>query len=390
MFHQSTIRIYQGQHSTMSDESNADSSMLVNEEEEESKEEEEESEEEESEEEDKYKGLYCDIELRPFVIQLFSILDQGRGRACFYQGWGRACFFSTESCQIVKRLLKDHPEAAGICSTMHGGFALHLACRKHALLEIIVSLTRAFPDALRVYKVLHYRYTDFDQYRDYEMCPLQQALCNANVSFDVVCFLVSQYPGALQLPSLGDGGSSHNALHVACEANVLLPIIEYLWHQWPEALQQQGEHGFPLHYACRSGTDISTIHFLIQAWPDALQIPNESGALPLHVACRFRAEHDEVSDDKVSEWSTDHEDGSPAVSLIRTLVEAWLAALCVRDDEQGYLPLHQLCCCSEETLLIDMQILVEYWLDALEIAVTTNGMLPLHLACLHGCPVDVI
>jgi len=378
-------------------ESDADSSIFDNDTDEDNEDEEEREYEDgceyddefEDEDEDEDEDFCCDIELMPFVIRLFILLDQDVDTS----------IFSSEASQKVRRLLKDYPEAAGVYSNLHGLYPLQLACRKQAPLEVIAALVKAFPEALHMSQRLKLPYDDFD----YEMYPLQHALCGANASFDVICFLVSQWPGSLQLPTLG-GGGSHFALHLACQANVSLRIIQYLLLKWPGALKRKGEHGLPLHYACRGGADLSTITFLIQTSPDSLQVPNESGALPLHEACIFRGEHAEVS-----AWTTfrracslaaastlpsllqlsNHADSPPPpppVMLLQTLVQAWLAAVCVLDKE-GFVPLHHLCY-GEPALLVDIQLLAEAWPEALQVA--TGGMLPLHSACRHDFPLEVI
>jgi len=390
-------------------EADADSSVFINDDDDNDDEDEDEDEEEREyeyenghgyeydSEEDFYSDFCChNIVLLPFVVQLFTIILDQQG--------GETCSFSPESCQTVKRLLQDHPEAARVYSNLHGGYALHLACRKQAPLEIIVALANPFPEALQICQKLDGICDNFD---DHEMCPLQHALCNAKASFDVIRFLVSQWPGALQLPS--EGGGAHFALHVACEANVSLQIIQYLIKQWPGVLQRQADFGLPLHYACRAGADPATIDFLIQAWPDALKLPKKMGALPLHEACLFRGEHAEVST-----WSAYHmalslaaasshpsllllsnnadsppplPSSPPPVVLLQSLVRAWPAAVRVRDEE-GFLPLHNLCC-GAPALLVEVQLLVEAWPDALQVP-TIGSMLPLHLACQHCFPVDVI
>jgi len=200
-------------------------------------------------------------------------------------------------------------------------------------------------------------------------------------------------------------GCSYLALHLACDANVLLQIIQYLVQNGPRALKSKGLHGFPLHHACHSSADLSTINFLIQAWPDALKTPNQSAALPLHEACHYCGKHANVS-----AWLTycralslvaasnqpssllplsnnaDSQPLPPPVMLLKTLVQAFPDAVCI-DDEEGYLPLHNLCC-NEAALQIEVQLLVEAWPEALQAAAL--GRLPLHLACQHGSPVNVI
>jgi len=301
----------------------------------------------ENEEEDN-RGFCYDSKLVPFVTQLFELLEVETD-------------FPPDASQKVQCLLKDHPNAAGFYSERHGGFALHWACRKQAPLEIIVALTNAFPSALQVSQKLAGIYDAFDEYKMY---PLHHALCDANASLDVICFLESQWPRSLQITSLGWG--RHFALHTACEANVSLPIIQFLVQKWPEALKRQSEFGLPLHYACRSG-DPPMIDFLIQAWPDSVRIPNEiMGAFPLHEACQYSDQYAQV---------------------LQSLVQAWPAAA-RKLDFDGFLPLHYLCM-GKQLLVDEVQLLVQAWPYGLQ-NVARNGSLPLHFACQRGSPVDVI
>jgi len=288
----------------------------------------------------------------------------------------------------VIRLLEEKPKAAGVYSKYHAGYPLHWACRKQAPLEVIVALTKAFPDVVDVptHKLNGIR-DDFDKY---QMYPLQHALCHAKASLDVIRFLTSQWPEVLKEYIVW----GYFALHLACDANVSLPIIQFLVEQWPGALQEKGVYGSPLHHACRSGADISTIHFLLQAWPEAVQTSNEYEAtLPLHEACRYRGQHAEVvawseylkaaravaaADDSIPQPPPP----PPVLLLLQTLVQAWPAAVRVSDNE-NYLPLHYLCT-DQPALLSDVKLLVEAYPEALQDG--TRGWLPLHLACRYHSP----
>jgi len=331
----------------------------------------------------------CDSELLPAVMSLFKILGGGI-RLC-HKGPNYLCHKG----RAVRRLLKKDPEAAGVYSRRHRGYPLHLACSMLAPLDVIVPLVRAFPKAVRVCHRIA---------GDVDMCPLQFSLCHEMVSFDVIRFLVSQWPKALQLPMSAYGNCF--ALHLACRTHkVSLPIIQYLVQKWPGALKRESEYGLPLHDACRRGANLPTIDFLVQAWPDSLQVPNERGLLPLHEACRFRSAHSEVSawmeyirapalaaatsGRRRSNYLLIAESPPPPpVVILQSLVQAWPAAVRKLDGE-GFLPLHHLCSWYD-ALLVDMQLLVEAWPKALQVATPRRGMLPLHLACQHRFPTDVI
>jgi len=257
---------------------------------------------------------------------------------------------------------------------------LHLACWMLAPLDVIAPLARVFTKTLRVCHRLE---------GHIDMCPLQYVLLHSMVSFNVICFLISQWPKAL---------GKCFVLHLACRTKVSLQIIQYLVTKWPGALKRKGEDGLPLHYACHSCANLPTIDFLIQAWLELLQVPNERELLPVHVACQCRSEHAEVS-----AWSTyirapslavatsGHRCSNyliiaespppPPVVILQSLVQAWLATVCKLDGED-FLPLHHLCCC-DDALLLDMQALVEAWPDSLQGVTPKRGVLSLHLICQH-------
>jgi len=384
----------------MSESDDSDSSMLVDDDDEEDEEDEEEHEleddvnDEEDEEfgdaeTDDDKELYCD-QLQRAMKRLFEILMEGKS-------------MSAGQIEMVKCLLQKYPDAADFDCDKSKGYPLHLACRREAPLEVIEPLVKAFPRALRLRRWVKGLCDDFEF--EFWMCPLQQALCNAKVSFGVIRFLVSQWPKALSLRSGG-----HYALHIACEANVSLQIIQYLVQQNPETLQLNSELGTPLHHACYGGADLSIINFLIQLRPVALQVPNKMGSLPLREACRCRNKFAEVS-----VWSTYRKNQSlaaatastdrtsslnlsvaspppppPPLMVLQTLVQAWPAAARIRDKE-GFLPLHHLCWSHEtNVLLADVELLVAAWPYALRVATTKRGMLPLHVACQYQVSTDVI
>ncbi len=324
------------------------------------------------------KNFSCDNQLLLAVAKLFEILEDDS--------------LSSDASQKVELLVKEYPDAAGFHSNEHGGYALHLASWNGAPLHAIAALARAFPNALQECRRLKHFY-EFP----FGMYPLQQALSNVKASFDVIRFLASQWPGALQLPILVDNG--YFALHLACERKVSLQIIQYLVQKWPVAIEQEAEHGLPLHYACLNGADHPTIDFLIQAWPYSLKVRNKTGLLPLHAACQCRDDYDEVS--VWSEYAAVSNDPRrskylyiiapsppPPLMVLKTLVKAWPAAVRMH-DAAGFLPLHHLCNC-QQALLADVQLLVEACPDALQIATANRGMLPLHLACLRRLSTDVI
>jgi len=73
--------------------------------------------------------------------------------------------------------------------------------------------------------------------------------------------------------------------------------------------------------------------------------------------------------------------------VLQALVQAMPATLRKR-DRHGFLPLHHICC-SEYTLLVNVQFLVYVWPGTLQLP-NAEGKLPLHLACKNQLPTDVI
>jgi len=80
-------------------------------------------------------------------------------------------------------------------------------------------------------------------------------------------------------------------LHVACQAAApLLVVIRFLTEQDPNALQVPNNDGaLPLHLLCGSRPPVQTVKYLVSLFEGALALMTHSGDLPLMVACKTLA-----------------------------------------------------------------------------------------------------
>jgi len=385
-----------------------------------------------------------DDALREAVNILFEILNHNNGDDCLE-------LFHDEL--LLHSLLHKFPEAAkiplegmelvddyGNRFSFHG-YAFHMACYRNAPLPVLCALVRVWPEAARQRSYAHSVFA-------YERCdgnyvpPLHIALRNATVSFEVIEFLLEQWPESIQWIHYDDDNENNKknennendienqetALHWACLYGVSVPIIQYLVHQWPQALQIRSQRGLPLHCACICETpSTQTIAYLLMeaygASPTAL-LEGRDGLLlsALKEAClnpKTKAEQMEVLIQYLPTTAVSfhhhcyHLDAlsflplhSAAlhvedVKVIALLIQHFPAAVKINDQHYGT-PLH-CACSSEHNSLIKQQMLVQAWPEALRetwtkrknnasagsptstcdqhgVVVVVGGLLPLHTA----------
>jgi len=112
----------------------------------------------------------------------------------------------------------------------------------------------------------------------------------------------------------------------------------------------------PLHIACRVGAPIQIIRLFVQAYAAALQTADNNGALPLHAACQA---------------------DSPSLDAIRFVVEQDPNAVQAANND-GALPVHLLCGSSPSVQVV--KYLVQLFEGGLAM-MTNAGDLPLMVAC---------
>jgi len=327
-----------------------------------------------------------------------------------------------EFCDEVLSLLQRFPKAAGRVSFQGGIYQnlLHMACRNNAPISVICALLTAWPDGVRNTPIGRSYLPLIDAYLpliDACICakslptiqllveaypesvqekgrttklPLQHALDNADVSCEIIEYLVRQWP---QSVDYGDRRAV-SALHQACSSGLSLSIIQFLYQQAPHFIQRRTKDGdLPLHLACRqSRTSIDTIAFLLNAWPESIRERDCRSSTPLFLACTHHVQNIEM----ISLLLNKYPDAVQTAGQI---------AGQTGDYRHRTLPLHQVCKFSAPLAVIQMfvtacpqtvrsqdyakNIPLNYLCMSSMSAMGTHclnvqpldGMLPLHCAC---------
>jgi ankyrin repeat protein len=217
---------------------------------------------------------------------------------------------------VMKFLIQRYPKALTI-ETKTGQLPLHLACARETPVEVIQCMVKQYNASIVA--------------RDNRgKLPLEIACRCPHASADVMAAIVSDA-----------WGDDYPPLHFACIHHASLETIQYLCtmplaasvanssdvdcivsedHHEPAAQSAGPDRLLPLHCACRAGnaTTVPVIEFLYKRYPQAIQsLDNAKGELPLHIACRRKANLD----------------------IITSLVQKNSDALLI-PNRMGYLPLH--------------------------------------------------
>jgi len=163
----------------------------------------------------------------------------------------------------VVTLLQRFPDAVqAISSERIPRYPLHMACKNNAPMSVIRALLMAWPDAVRI--------RPGGNRRDGPL-PLHDA-CENGKSLPTIQLLVEAWPDSLkELGRTNQGHGSLKKLPLECalrNGHVAYEIIEYLVQQWPPSVEYlfQGDT-YALHYACGVGVSISIIQFLYRQAP---------------------------------------------------------------------------------------------------------------------------
>ena len=119
----------------------------------------------------------------------------------------------------------------------------------------------------------------------------------------------------------------------------------------------------PLHIACRVGASIEILRLFVQAYAAALQTTDNNGDRPLHAACQADSPSLDLD--------------APSLESIRFVVEQDPTAVQAANND-GALPVHLLC--GSRPSVQAVQYLVGLFQGSLEVR-THQGDLPLMLAC---------
>jgi len=210
-----------------------------------------------------YVGIHHNAQQAAAVNRLFEILRTEES--------------SHEFADEVESLLQQFPEGAKALeqerySHMYP-YPLHMACRNNAPISVIRALLKAWPRAVfsRTFNAPDaVRTRPWRQGQDGEL-PLQCA-CFCGKSLSTIQLLVDAWPDCWNLSQR----SEWPLYHALRNADVSYEIIEYLVQKWPQSIdyvQAYGDDysGYALHWECSSAVSLSIIQFLYQQAPHFIE-----------------------------------------------------------------------------------------------------------------------
>uniref|UniRef100_A0A7S4K2T1 Uncharacterized protein n=1 Tax=Odontella aurita TaxID=265563 RepID=A0A7S4K2T1_9STRA len=115
--------------------------------------------------------------------------------------------------------------------------------------------------------------------------PLKRAV-SLGASMDVVQRMTSSHPDAIRDRGVkGTNGYGATLLHTACAYGASEEVVQFLATQYPPALQLTTRHRYlPLHNACETGASANVVRILVNMHPGALDHKNVLGRNPAECA----------------------------------------------------------------------------------------------------------
>ena len=182
-----------------------------------------------------------------------------------------------------------------------------------------------------------------------EALPIHIA-CNKGLPLNVIRLLHEAYPNGILQPDK----EGVLPIHDACEGSPNLELVKLFYEVAPASFKKADNKGnLALHHAVCSAPEV--IQFIIEANKLALQKPNNSGYLPIHIACRLSAK----------------------TNVIKTLHENYPEGIKVKTSK-GFSPFH-----LAMTSLPTLTYLHKLFDEAIEIP-DKRGRYPIHIACEKG------
>lgn len=190
-----------------------------------------------------------------------------------------------------------------------------------------------------------------------ECSPLHAAICQKDVTMDVVAAMVTTIPAQLLK---GDSRGGRLPLHIALMRSAADWLVRYLVKAQPAALQVADSDGnLPMHLAAMYAGP-TVIEFLLQEYPGACCVAGYHDRLPLHILCARSFDSAALSPSIVSRMIEVHPD---SVSTV---------------DRHGRRPLH--CACARRYLVWDvLELLIHADSESL-LAKDKTKQTPLQLA----------
>jgi hypothetical protein len=270
--------------------------------------------------------------------------------------------FSSE--EDILQAIRDDPETLG---RVDGGsnLPLHLECQHQCRSAIIMKCIELYPEALAI------------ENKDHAL-PLHLLLWNSASSTEDVFMMIEEYPAALRCEaSLRFSNAKYLPLHVECTYHCRSAVIMKCIELYPEALSLANQaDAMPLHLLLSNrASTIEDALMMIEKYPAALQVKAsesyfDASGLPLHTECKNRCRS----------------------AIISKCIELYPESLSL-PNENGALALHMLL--NKSISSADTAIMmIEAYPDALRCYETSTFMneknLPLHIECMKQCRSAII
>lgn len=194
---------------------------------------------------------------------------------------------STEDWSLAKLHCDSHPKEAKSWTNQIGFWEsasssdvlpLHQATMLNASRELVDSLIKAYPQAVRAKESL------------YDRIPLHIA-CLRKAEPLVVWSLVLQYPQGAGMPDR----NGRLPIHFACNNNAPVFVIRSLLRACPGSARafDNVDGWLPLHVACDAGASPDCIAELLNVYPESAVLQTKKGNTPQSLLDRTKNEHSE-------------------------------------------------------------------------------------------------
>lgn len=258
------------------------------------------------------------------------------------------CRKDASAIDIVRLLLSHYPKGAQRAER-YGCLPLHFAAKCVAPEEVIVALLEAYPQGATLKDTFGGLPIDFSYGR--------LNIIHKMVKYCAECIRLRNGPNALgDLPL-------HRAIRYQ---HATFEVIQFMVDQYPSSVKVKGQEGmFPLHRAVSNTPHkLQNVKFLIDCFPGGLCYKDDYGKLPIHYACR-----------------------SGSLEIVKLLIESDkrpTAGLDVADNAER-LPLHHAAASVRKLSRMapnKLRFVLNRHRQGIY-AADNQGMLPLHLACLR-------